>query len=151
MEKLRTPVNGRFVLDSSLALAWCFEDERSDETYHVLEAFANGAVAVVPHLWAWEVNNTLILSERTKRLTPAQRIERISLLQRLLTEIDEAAHKETWSTAAMLAREHKLSLYDATYLEMSIRLNLPLGTLDAALRAAAKKVGVALLPANLPN
>jgi predicted nucleic acid-binding protein len=150
MEKLRTPVNGRFVLDSSLALSWCFDDEKSEATIQVLQTFTDGAVAVIPHLWAWEVNNTLVLSERTKRLSPAQRLEKTSLLQRLNTELDETAHREAWSTTAALAREHKLTLYDATYLEMAIRLNLPLGTLDSELRTAAKKLGVPLLPPKIP-
>src|SRR4051812_46620925 len=122
MEEHRTPLRDRFVLDSSLALSWFFNDEKTEATAEVLKKFADGAVAIVPHLWAWEVNNILGIAERTKRLSSAQRVEKASQLQRLLKEIDHAAHNEAWTNASTLARDHKLSLYDATYLEMAIRL-----------------------------
>jgi predicted nucleic acid-binding protein len=142
-------MNSRFVLDSSVTLSWCFPDESSPETDAVLEHFDDGATALIPHLWAWEVGNVLLLAVRNKRITETQLTEKISLLQSLRLEIDPLAHHEAMATTAALAREHKLTLYDATYLEMAIRLNLPLGTLDTELRVAAKKKGVALLPAKI--
>jgi len=138
-----------FVLDSSLALSWCFDDEATDSVQEILETFGEGARAFVPPLWAWEINNTLTMAQRTKRLTPAERIEKSSLLQALPIEVDEIAHKQCWTATSTVAHEQKLSVYDAAYLEMAIRLNVPLGSLDSDLRAAAKKVGVKLLPSKV--
>lgn len=139
-------MNLRFILDSSMTLSWSFPDESSPETDAVLEHFNDGATALIPHLWAWEVGNVLILAVRNKRITETQRAEKISLLQSLRLELDPVAHHEAMATSAALAREHRLTLYDATYLEMTIRLNLPLGTLDSELRSACKKLGLPLLP-----
>lgn len=139
----------QFVLDSSLAVAWCLDDEKTSETESVLNLFSGGAEALVPHLWAWDVNNVLVIVERAKRLTAAQRLERVAVLRSLSIVLDTAAHELSWSATAELAREHKLTTYDAAYLEMALRLNVPLGSLDVALRTAAKKRGIPLLPATV--
>src|SRR5436190_14672867 len=100
MEEGRTSMSLRFVLDSSTTLAWCFPDESSPETDDILEQFDKGATAVIPHLWAWEVGNVLLLAVRNKRISEIQRTEKISLLQSLRLELDPAAHKEAIATTA---------------------------------------------------
>lgn len=86
------------------------------------------------------------MAERNKRHTPEICQQKLALFQALPIQLDEFAHKQAWGETLRLAREHKLTTYDAAYLEMAVRLSLPLGTLDTSLRAAAKKAGIACLP-----
>jgi predicted nucleic acid-binding protein len=146
VEESREAMSIRFILDSSLALAWCFESESNDSTEEILDSFGEGTTAYVPALWAWEVNNMLTLAERAKRITAAKRLQKVAFLQSLPIELDEFAHRQCWGSTALLARDHILSVYDATYLEMGVRLNMPIGSLDKELRAAAQKEGVKVLP-----
>jgi predicted nucleic acid-binding protein len=119
-----------FVLDSSLALAFVLEDEA---------------------LWSWEVVNVLVLAQRHTRITEAQALRHAAQLKALPIETDEAAQEAGWGVTRMLAHKHKLSAYDASYLEIAIRRALPLGTLDAELRAAAKAEKIPVLPEKIGN
>lgn len=130
-----------FVLDASTAASWAFEDEddsRAARAFVRIEA----DVAVVPPLWKYEVLNTLIVSERRKRITSAETAVFQQDLSEMLIEVDS---DESSTALLRLARDHNLSVYDAAYLELSLRRGLPLATLDKVLRKAAKKEGVALL------
>ncbi len=134
-----------FVLDSSLALSWCLDGEETRANQAVL-ATLTSATAIVPTLWAWEVNNVLCLALKQKRISPARRQRALSLLASLPIEVDEFAHRRAAGETAELAIKHGLTVYDAAYLEMALRLRLPLGSLDAQLRTAASKSGVRCLP-----
>lgn len=136
------------VLDSSLALSWCLDGEQTSGTQAVLESLTTSS-AVVPALWAWEVNNILCLALKQKRTTPAKRLRALQLLAGLPMEVDEFAHRHVSGVTAEIAIKQGLTVYDAAYLEMAIRLRLPLGTLDGQLRAAAAKSGVKCLPATV--
>jgi predicted nucleic acid-binding protein len=132
------------VLDSSVTLSWCFEDERTAATVATLEnVAANGAVA--PSLWPLEVLNGLAMAERRNRLTAAQRETLSGFLASLPVTIDHETSAQAWTVTAHLAARHKLTLYDAAYLELAQRLNLPLASLDQELRAAGSAVGIKLL------
>ena len=135
-----------FVLDSSLALAFVLKDEATAGTDRVLDSFGQGAKACAPALLRWEVANVLWMAERRKRITQAEAHRHLTLLKALPIEIDEGAMDEAWSATLLLARKHKLTSYDAGYLELSIRRGVALGSLDDELRAAAKVEKVLLLP-----
>lgn len=139
-------MNKRLVLDSSLALSWCLQDEQTKATDDILDTFAKGSSALVPSLWVWEVNNVLLMAERSGRLDPIKRHQQIAILKKLPIDIDESAHQQAWNETTMLAHAHRLSVYDAAYLELALRQGLPLGSLDRELRNAAKKIGVKCLP-----
>lgn len=133
-----------FVLDASVALAWCFEDEQSARTDQVLQALEQGK-AIVPAIWLLEVGNALLGAERRGLLTPAETAHFLELLRNLPINVEDTPATRPWSEILSLARLHRLSTYDATYLDLAMRLGLPLATLDAALRQAAQDSGVTVL------
>ena len=132
------------VIDSSVALTWCFEDERTPATVAVLDRVAQ-AGAVAPTLWPLEVLNALAMAERRKRLTAVQRHHLAGFLRDLPITLDPETAAQAWSATARLAEQHRLTLYDASYLELAQRLGLPLATLDRELRVAADALGVSVL------
>ena len=136
-----------FVVDSSFALAWVLKDETTPDTDKVLDSLGHGAKAFVPALWRWEIANALLMVERRKRATIAEINGHLSLLRSLPIEFDETAHDQAWTVTFSLARKYKLTSYDAAYLELAVRLGLPLATLDSELIAASKMEEVDLLPA----
>jgi predicted nucleic acid-binding protein len=136
-----------FVLDSSLALAFVFQDEATLATDLVLDSFGHGARAFVPALWRWEVSNALLMAERRKRIDQADAHRHLDHLKSLPIEVDVAAFDQVWAATHRLAQKHHLSSYDAAYLEMAIRHGISLGSMDRGLRAAARKEKVPLLPA----
>ena len=135
-----------FVVDASIALAWCFEDEQTEAVLALLDRLTEfGAVA--PQLWPLEVLNGLLMAERRGRLTPGLREKLAGLLRDLPVTIDDETASQAWDGIARLAEDQKLSLYDAAYLELSLRRRLPLATKDADLAAAAERAGAGLLGA----
>ena len=127
-----------FVLDSSFTLAWVLKDEATPETDQVLDSLGHGAKAFVPPLWRWEVANALLNVERQKRATSAETSGHLLLLESLPIEVDEAALGQAWVATHLLARKHKLTSYDAAYLELALRCGLPLASFDRELLRAAK-------------
>jgi predicted nucleic acid-binding protein len=141
-EPLRT-----FVLDASLAVAWCFEDETTAYTEVVFDRLTGGAEALVPPLWPYEVANSLAVAERRKRTTSAKAARFLGRLAKLPISIDSTAGNQigrAFDEVLELARQYRLSVYDAAYLELAVRLGLPLASLDHGLRKAAETAGVAL-------
>lgn len=131
------------VIDSSVALTWCFEDERTPATLAVLDQVVQTG-ATAPALWPLEVLNALAMAERRKRLTAVQRHHLAGFLRDLPITLDPETAGQAWTMTARLAEQHRLTVYDATYLELAQRLGLPLATLDQELRAAASATGVPL-------
>jgi predicted nucleic acid-binding protein len=130
-----------FVLDCSLALAWCFPDEKAPGPQAVLDSLAT-AIAVVPSLWHLEVGNALLVGERKKRCSQADTVSWLGFLASLPIVVDEETALRAWSDVLNLARTHDLSAYDAAYLELALRRGLPLASLDTKLNAAAAAAGV---------
>ncbi len=132
-----------FVLDASIAACWAFDDED-----HPAAALALARIrtdeAVAPSLWWFEIRNTLIVSERRGRLTEADTTRFLRALSRLGVMIDRAPQETAILT---LARQHRLTVYDASYLELAQREALPLATLDTDLRKAAAALAIALIGA----
>ncbi len=133
-----------FVLDCSVAMAWCFEDE-ADECADLALEQLEGGEALVPSLWALEVVNVLLVAERRGRITASDSARFLELLGALsITAIDTSVARAGGHVFA-LGREHRLSAYDAVYLDLAMREGAPLATRDKALRRAADAVGVPLL------
>ena len=132
-----------FVLDCSVTMAWGFDDEATPYTDGVRDNLAD-VRAIVPALWPVEVANATIVGERRKRLDEARSSRFLSLLSSLPIIVDAETAARAWADTMHLARAHNLSAYDAAYLELAIRLGLPLASLDEKLKAAATAVGVPL-------
>jgi predicted nucleic acid-binding protein len=135
----------RLVLDASIALAWCFDDEASPATEALLDQVKTHG-AVVPTLWHLELGNVLLAAERRGRTIEGGIVVRLSLFARLPIEIDVETSGRAWRETLVLARAERLTLYDSAYLELAVRRGLPLATRDQDLAAAAKRVAVAILP-----
>jgi len=133
----------RFVLDCSVTMAWFAEDEASPSTDRLLDSLQSGE-ALVPALWPLEISNVLLAAERRRRLTRAQAFRCVEMLRSLPIVVDESTSSRAMGEILSLARDQNLSVYDAAYLELSIREALPLATRDKVLAAAAKRCGVPL-------
>jgi predicted nucleic acid-binding protein len=133
----------RVVVDASTALAWCFPDETSEHADSVLVALA-GCTILVPAVWSLELANAILSGERKKRLNHQEIKSFTTLLESLPMVQDAQPTIDNIRGVLPLARAHGLTAYDAAYLELSIRHNAPLATLDGNLRKAAKKSGIKL-------
>jgi predicted nucleic acid-binding protein len=130
------------VLDSSIALSWCLPDEKGlDEIQR--EVARSGAIA--PAHWPLEVANTLLMAERRRRITADFRAAALRDLAALPIIFDTETVARAWNEILGLAEAHRLTAYDAAYLELAQRHVLPLATLDLELRVAAQSLGVSLL------
>jgi predicted nucleic acid-binding protein len=132
------------VLDASAALCWCFEEEGSEAADRLLERLRMEP-AVVPELWFLEVANSVALAERRQRITPADSAEFIALLEALHVEVDGETRARAFGAVLDLARRERLSAYDAAYLELAMRLGVPLASKDGPLCDAAERVGVSVI------
>jgi predicted nucleic acid-binding protein len=129
------------VLDSSVVGCWCFPDEASpvaDAAFDQLGADE----AIVPVLWWFEVRNVLVINERRGRIDPPGSGAFLADLERLPIHLDRQPNSEA---VLALARAHRLTVYDAAYLELALRTDAPLATLDQQLAHAARAAQVPLL------
>ena len=133
-----------FVLDCSVTMAWVFPDEASDATGRLRESMVGGR-AFVPALWPVEVGNVILTATRRGRIAADEWPRICTSLEALPIEIDPVSMSRAWGAALALAHEHRLSGYDATYLELAMRMQLPLATLDQALGAAGRAEGLDVL------
>lgn len=129
-----------FVLDASLALEWFTAD--ASRTALAKRALFDDRVAVVPHLWRFEVMNVLTTWQKNKAVSRAQAAHILSDVMRLPFAVVEEGSPEA---VIELAVAQRLSAYDATYLHTAMTMGEPLATLDAALIKAAQRVGVECL------
>ena len=134
-----------FVLDRSVTLSWCFEDERLEATDALLKQVVESG-AEAPSLWPLEILNALSMAERRRRINADRRQRLCGFLHDLPVNIDVETASRAWAATSQLAARFKLTLYDAAYLELAQRLNLPLATLDKELRVAGRTLGIALQP-----
>jgi predicted nucleic acid-binding protein len=129
------------VIDSSITLAWCFEDEGADVAVGLLNRVVENG-AVVSGLWRLEVANGLQVAVRRGRIDRAYRDATLADLCDLAIEIDAETEARAWTEILHLADRLRLTVYDAAYLELAQRRRLPLATLDKDLVAAGKALGV---------
>lgn len=135
----------RSVLDCSVALSWCFEDEATPETDALLDRVRDEG-AVVPSLWHLELANVLLQAERRRRISAEDAATRLGLIAALPILTDQETTIRAWHDILSIARVEGLTTYDAAYLELAIRLGVPLLTKDSDLIAAARRRGVTALP-----
>jgi predicted nucleic acid-binding protein len=133
------------VLDCSVATSWCFEDEAAPETDALLERVRDEG-AIVPALWLWEVANVLTSAVRRRRITASDARARLALLATLPIVADPDGPSRAWREAFLLAQTHKLTAYNAAYLELAVRGGRDLATKDTNLQQAARAIGVKVIP-----
>lgn len=133
-----------FVLDTSVTMRWFFGDGKPQELAYagkVLDAMKD-ANAFVPATWGLEVANGIAKAEAKVLVTEARSGAFLEMLEGVDIEVDVATFAHALSATLQLARRYKLSAYDASYLELALRLGKPLATLDEDLQKAARKAGV---------
>jgi predicted nucleic acid-binding protein len=134
------------VIDSSVAMAW-FLQESIGASFQKLIAEIENNGAVAPSHWRLECANALWVATKTKRISKQERSAIIADLDKLQIAIDIETSERAWRETLDLSDTHDLTTYDASYLELAIRLGDDLATLDKSLRQAAKREGVKVLPA----
>ncbi|MBB6255017.1 type II toxin-antitoxin system VapC family toxin [Nitrospirillum iridis] len=134
------------VVDASMAIAWLFNDERTEAAHAVMRrVVAEGAW--VPALWRLEVANVLRNAVRRGRCDVAFADRSLARLGRLTIQSDEDTDRQAWGATRRLSQDENLTLYDAAYLELALRKRFPLASCDAALITAAGRRGVDVLSA----
>ena len=136
-------MNAAFVLDCSIAMAWLFNDDATPKTEALLTRLTT-ETAFVPAWWFIEITNVLAMAELKGRITSTQSDGFIADLGTLGIERDDEAPRRAFTHLLAMCRRHRLTSYDAIYLDLAVRRSLPLATLDD-LRKTAKKLGVRLL------
>jgi len=135
-----------FVLDASVTVAWCFDDESTPAAWALLDRL-RAAPAYVPVLWALEIGNILVGAERRRRITHARAVEFLGILGDLDIHVDPDLPGRAFRDILPIARESRITTYDASYLELAMRLGLPLATKDTALARAATALRIKTLAA----
>ena len=134
-----------FVLDSSVALAWVLPDATNPTLDHLCDRLIND-VTLVPPVWPLEIGNVLLTAIKRGRLTAKDMSHLVTELRALPLEIDAASTERALEETLALAKKYDLTSYDASYLELAQRRNLPLATLDTKLRKACVSAKITLLP-----
>lgn len=129
------------VLDASMTIAWYFEDERDVQTDALLDRVTTQG-AIVPTLWKIEVANGLQMAMRRKRIDRGYRDQAIEQLASLPIEIDAETALHVWASTLEHADRYALTVYDAIYLELAVRRQLPLASLDKDLVEAGRRAGL---------
>lgn len=132
------------MLDNSVVMAWCFEDEDAEYADRALELL-DADTAVAPAVWPLEVANAILSSERRGRLSTADAARFVELLSGLPITVENIALAQAVGAVLDVGRTYRLTSYDAAYLELAMRSGLPLATLDEGLATAAGQASVALV------
>jgi len=133
------------VADASVAVGWCTPSQASTATDALLDDILAGSTVAVPPLWPYEVANALLVLRRRKKLHLDDYSEARMLLDRLRISVDQDSPRLAATRIADLAMEHQLTVYDAAYLELAVRKQIPLASRDQGLNRAAKRLAVTLL------
>jgi predicted nucleic acid-binding protein len=134
----------RVVLDASCILVLALDEEMPQTVVRMFDRLPDYGAAV-PSIWRYEVVNVLLLSVRRQRIDIESFHARLAEFARLSIAVDEMSTGRAWNEGATIAQRHGLTIYDAAYLELAIRLALPLATLDKALARAARSEGVEVI------
>lgn len=140
-----------FVADASVAIAWVHPAQATPETDAMLNSLAAGGSLVVPALWPLEVANALTVLRRRRKLTPDEARTAIEIIRELPVVIDHEAATVAFTRLVDLASEHELTVYDATYIELAARRQLPLASNDERMKEAAITAGVDLWQSEAPG
>lgn len=140
----------RLVVDASAAIACCLGEADGEALADAILTALAGGTAVVPGIWASEVANVLVMKERTAQLLPAETTMLLTYLSHLPILVDFTDLQRTFSSVTEVARERRLSVYDAHYLELAERLDVPLASLDQQLLRAARDASIAIVDPKSP-
>ncbi len=135
------------VLDSSATLAWIFGDETTEPVRRLFEAVAEQG-AFVPSIWRLEVANSLTVALRRRQIDDAFRRSSLADLDELDIIVDALTDARAWRETLELADRFRLTVYGAAYVELALRRDLPLATLDQDMRSAGSILGLKLLGAD---
>jgi len=135
----------QFVIDASVTVAWCFDDEATTFTEAILDLLSAGAEGVAPGIWPLEVANALLVAERRKRISVAQVTTLLGRIAQLPISVETVEPDRAFSQVLSVARQHQLTEYDAAYVELALRKGLSFATLDDKLRQAARTAGIKLV------
>jgi predicted nucleic acid-binding protein len=133
----------KLVIDASFIASLLLPDEAADQYATQLRQIKEGG-AVAPALWQFEVVNMLLTAERRKRIDSSQFTRMVEAIDSLPVTLQPALTPKQRGDLLHLARKHRLTAYDAAYLELALRLDLPLATLDRHVITAAKDEGAKL-------
>jgi predicted nucleic acid-binding protein len=133
-----------FVVDNSVVMSWCFNDEANKYGDAVLDRLAE-STAIVPPIWPLEVVNVLLVAERRNRLKQVDSVRFITLLSQLPIVVEHEGPERKMKDLLSLGRANNLSSYDAAYLDLAMRNDCPIATLDKKLIEAAENVEVTIL------
>ena len=128
------------VLDSSITLAWLYREEATESADQIFENLIE-ASAWVPALWHLEVANVLQVGIRRGRHAADFRDRVLADLSEFPIHVDSETARQAWGATARLAEHHRLTVYDAAYLELALRRRLPLATLDDQLPRKQNSAG----------
>jgi predicted nucleic acid-binding protein len=134
------------IVDASIAIAWVHPGQATPETDALLTSLEQGTRVFAPALWPLEVANALLTLERRKKLRADERITALAALCAPPMTLDHEMSTLAFTELSLLAGELALSVYDAAYLELAIRLKLPLACKDGPLADAAKRRRVKVIP-----
>lgn len=134
-----------FIADASATLPWCFEDESTSWSEALFDRVSDGEILFVPSHWSIEVTNGLRTAERRGRMRLGLAEAFLHQLGSLSLHVDPAPRPDAAERLLLLSRKHRLTIYDAVYLELAMRLELELATLDGELISAALSENVKLL------
>ncbi|MFI5267403.1 MAG: type II toxin-antitoxin system VapC family toxin [Chloroflexota bacterium] len=132
------------VIDASVTLAWCFPDEATPAT-DALRGRVTLTGAVVPPHWRIEIESTVRLAERRRRIAAAQVADFVRFIRAQMIEVDQPPLQTTFGDLMPIARQYSLSVYDAAYVDLANRRGLSLATLNANIRRAARQIGIDLV------
>jgi predicted nucleic acid-binding protein len=135
----------QFVLDASVTVAWCFDDESTPLTEGILDLLSAGTEGIAPGIWPLEVANALLVAERRKRISLAQVTALLGRIVKLPVSVESTEPDRAFSQILSVAQQYQLTEYDAAYLELALRKGLAFATLDDRLRQAARKAGIRLV------
>ena len=136
----------RLVVDASVATAWVHPAQATPQTNALLVQVGQGTRVVVPALWPLEMANVLLVLERRKKITAQERATALKALRALAFTLDHEMSVLAFTELSQLASALTLSIYDAAYLELALRLQLPLACKDGSLREAARRRHVRVVP-----
>ncbi len=131
-----------FVLDCSFTSALFLPDEKSADARSFFIDFKSPDQVLVPLLWWYETINVLNVAIKRKRLHFNEIARVIELLEKLPIETDIAYGIQYAKELFELAQLYNISSYDAAYLELAVRKNCTLMSLDETLIHASKKIGL---------
>ncbi len=140
----------KFVVDNSIVMSWCFRDESNKYADTILNSLEEYE-ALVPSVWPLEVVNVLLVSERRSRLTEADSVRFLTLIDELPITVEQETPDRMLKEIFALARKSNISSYDASYLDLAMRYGVPIATQDSALKKAAKQCKVSLFKGILEN